>query len=187
MDATELLMRDHATVRQLAETFEKSEDDNAKAEAVVEIVALLKVHTTIEEEIFYPAVQSEVGEAKDIVLEGIEEHHVAKELIAEIEGLKPSDETWEPKVTVLIESVEHHVEEEENEMFPKVREGLGAARLAELGRELALRKSELQYDAMTRDTLYALAKERGIQGRADMAKSDIVEALASDDRESART
>jgi hemerythrin-like domain-containing protein len=182
MDATELLMRDHATVRRLAETFEKGEDDKAKAEAVAEILALLKVHTAIEEEIFYPAVRTEVGEVEDLVLEGVEEHHVAKELIAEIEGLKPADEAWEPKVTVLIENVEHHVEEEESEMFPKVRKGLDAPRLAALGQEMALRRNALQYDAMTRDALYALARERGVPGRSDMTKPEIVDALVGADR-----
>jgi hemerythrin-like domain-containing protein len=180
MDALELLMRDHATVRDEAERFEKGDDD-AKAAAAADIVALLKVHTTIEEEIFYPAVRAEASEAEDLVLEGIEEHHVAKQLIDEIEGLKPSDEMWEPKVTVLIESVEHHVSEEEDEMFPKVRKALGADRLADIGGRMTVRRNQLQYEAMSRDALYALARERGIEGRSDMVKAEIVAALTEAD------
>jgi hemerythrin-like domain-containing protein len=177
MNALEYLKHDHDKVKRLSEQFEGAKDDAAKAAAATDAIALLKVHTTIEEEIFYPAIRKEAEDVDDIVAEGIEEHHVADTLIAEIEGLRPTDEAWEAKVKVMFESVEHHVGEEEDDMFPKVRESLPATRLQELGTEMAGRADELQYETMSRDALYALAKERGIEGRSDMTKAEIVTAL----------
>jgi hemerythrin superfamily protein len=177
MDALELLTGDHNEVRGLVKDFESAGGDAAKAAVAARIIALLKVHTAIEEEIFYPAVREEAAKAEDLVIEGVEEHHVVKVLIGEIEALDPSDEAWEAKVTVMTENVDHHAGEEEDEMFPKVRESLGDVRLEELGAQLARRRAELQYESKTRDELYALARERGIEGRSDMTKAEIVAAL----------
>jgi len=145
MDAIVLLKNDHREVEKVFKAFEKLDDDAAasKRQTAQEIIRLLTVHTTIEEEVFYPAVREDLPDLKDDILEGIEEHHVAKLLLGEIADLEPDDERYDAKVTVLIESVRHHVEEEEDEMFPQIRKEWGRKRLGELGDALELAKRKV--------------------------------------------
>lgn len=136
MDAITLLKNDHKTVERLFKRFEKAEkadDDDTKAEVVEEIVKELAVHAAIEEQVFYPAVREEVPDEEDMVLEGLEEHHIVKWTLSELADMTPDDERFDAKVTVLMESVRHHVEEEESELFPEVRKALGRKRLGEIG------------------------------------------------------
>ncbi len=100
------------------------------------MVTELSRHAGIEELVFYPAVREEVPRASDDVLESLEEHHLVKLALSELEGLSPSNERFDAKVTVLIEMVRHHVREEEQELFPVVKQRLGRPRLRELGDEL---------------------------------------------------
>jgi hemerythrin superfamily protein len=132
MDAIVMLREDHKEVEAL---FKKLEKDDLTV--VPDICAALTQHAFIEEQVFYPAVRREVDDTLDEVLEAIEEHHVVKMLIGELEGLSPSDGTYKAKATVLMEMVRHHVEEEEGEMFPQVRDALGRKRLQEIGSEMA--------------------------------------------------
>lgn len=131
MDAIVMLRNDHKTVESL---FKKLDKDDVSV--VPEICAALTQHAYIEEQVFYPAVRAEVEDELDDVLEAVEEHHLVKVLVAELESLTPSDETYKAKATVLAELVRHHVEEEEGEMFPRVREALGRRRLTEIGAEM---------------------------------------------------
>jgi len=142
IDAIATLKNDHRTVEQLFKRFEKAGDGarRSKRSIVDSIVEELSVHAAIEETVFYPAVRREVSDAESEVLEALEEHHVAKWLLKELEDLDPANERFDAKVTVLIESVRHHVKEEEGELFPTVRQKLGRARLRELGEELAAAK-----------------------------------------------
>jgi hemerythrin superfamily protein len=135
MDAITLLKNDHKTVSGLFRQFEKLGDDatTAKRELVDKMIKELSVHAVIEELVFYPAVKGISDDLKDHVLESLEEHHVVKWLLSELEGLDPKDERFDAKVTVLIENVRHHVEEEETEFFPEVRDALGRKVLGELG------------------------------------------------------
>lgn len=136
MDAITLLKNDHKTVERLFKQFEKAEkagDDETKASVVDSIIEELSIHAAIEEQEFYPAVREAVPTVEDDVLEGLEEHHIVKWTLSELDGMDPSDERFDAKVTVLIESVRHHVEEEEGEMFPQVRQALGRKRLGEIG------------------------------------------------------
>jgi hemerythrin superfamily protein len=135
MDGITLLRQDHKTVEGLFKRFEKAGENahKAKREVVDRIIAELAVHAAIEEQVFYPAVREAVPDAEDEVLEGLEEHHIVKWTLAELEGLPADHERFDAKVTVLIESVRHHVEEEEGELFPQVRKALGRKRLGELG------------------------------------------------------
>ena len=144
MDATKLLEQDHKEVEGLFSKFEKSGDQayKTKQDIVGRIIQELTIHTEIEEEIFYPAVKSEVEDSEDEVLEAVEEHHVAETLIEEIKGLEPEDEAFDAKVTVLIEAVRHHKDEEEQEMFPKARKALSTDELETLGRRLEKAKQE---------------------------------------------
>jgi len=142
-DPIEMLKEDHEAVKQLFDEFEEANNSRSKARIAREALTMLDVHAGIEEEIFYPAFESEAEDAEDIVLEAEEEHHVVHLLIAELHELEPSDPRFEAKFTVMAENVRHHIEEEEREMLPKARK-LGKERLEELGTQMASRKRELQ-------------------------------------------
>jgi hemerythrin superfamily protein len=135
MDGITLLKNDHKTVEKLFKAFEKAGEraKQAKAKTVQQIIEELSVHAAIEEQIFYPAIRSEVQGTEDEVLESLEEHHIVKWVLSELDGMSPEDERFDAKVTVLIENVRHHVEEEETELFPQVRKALGRKRLGEIG------------------------------------------------------
>src|SRR4051812_45398875 len=122
MDAITLLKHDHKSVEQLFKRFEKagSKAYKTKREIADKIIEELSVHAVIEEQLFYPVTQATVPEVNDIALESLEEHHIVKWVLSEIADLDPEDERFDAKVTVLIENVRHHVEEEESEYFPKV-------------------------------------------------------------------
>ncbi|MGW0247549.1 hemerythrin domain-containing protein [Nocardia goodfellowii] len=132
-DAIVLLREDHKEVRKLFRDFEKAGAGAHKGQLVDKIIELLTVHTYIENECMYPEVRALVPELEKDILESYEEHHVADVLIAELAAMKPDDERFTAKTTVLIESVDHHIDEEENEWFPKVREHLGRKQLQEIG------------------------------------------------------
>ena len=150
MNAIELLTRDHREVEALFKQFEKLTDRamKSKKNIVMKIVRELAIHSAVEEMLFYPAVRmagmkadSRAGEkAADTVLESLEEHHIVKWTLAELQKMKPDDERFDAKVTVLMESVRHHVEEEEQELFPKAKTLLGAEMLEELGERMAKAK-----------------------------------------------
>jgi hemerythrin-like domain-containing protein len=143
VDAISLLKSDHQSVKRLFRTFEAAGERAraTKAKTAKAIVRELSQHAAIEEQVFYPAVRHEVADTSDQVLESLEEHHVVKWLCSEIEKLSPEDERFTPKVTVLIESVRHHIREEEGTLFPAVRKALGRKRLAELGDMMEKAKS----------------------------------------------
>ncbi len=142
MDAITLLKDDHHTVAQLFTRFERAGDAayETKRQIVERIIHELSVHAAIEELAFYPAVRREVKGAEDMALESLEEHHIVKWLLSELEGMDPRAERFDAKVTVLIENVRHHVEEEEGDLFPKVRDQMSRTHLAELGDRLAAAK-----------------------------------------------
>jgi hemerythrin superfamily protein len=139
-DALQLLRADHRKVQGLFGQFEKARDDAKKIALAQEICTELKVHAQIEEEIFYPAARDALKE-QDLIDEATVEHASAKELIAQIEGMQPGDELFDAKVTVLGEYIKHHVKEEHNEIFPKLKKS--KIDLKSIGRELAERKEAL--------------------------------------------
>ncbi len=142
MNALKLLKEDHDKVKDLFEQYEKSDENKEKKELAETAIKELKIHSTIEEEIFYPEVRKEIEENdEEIMDEAAEEHHVAKFLIAELSELDSDDSTYEAKFTVLAENVRHHIKEEEGEMFPKVRKT--EIDLNELGERMMQRKQEL--------------------------------------------
>jgi hemerythrin superfamily protein len=139
MDAITILREDHKTVRGLFKRFEQAGATayKSKRDVVDRIIEELSVHSAIEEQVFYPAVRSAIEQAEEEVLESLEEHHIVKWTLSELAEMDPEDERFEPKVTVLIENVRHHMKEEEDEMFPKVRKAYGATQLKELGHEMS--------------------------------------------------
>lgn len=134
-DAITLLKNDHKEIKKLFREFEKAGEraTQRKGEIVKKIIELLTVHTYIENEIMYPEVRELMPDVEDDILESYEEHHVADVLCMELFAMKPSAERFDAKTTVLIESVSHHIEEEEGEWFPKVRAGIGRGQLADMG------------------------------------------------------
>ena len=108
----------------------------------------LTIHAYVEEEIFYPAARSASEDTKEHVLESVEEHHVVVWMLSELTHLDPADETFDAKVTVLMENVRHHVEEEETEWFPQVRKLLGRNRLVELGEQMSAAKADAPRDPL---------------------------------------
>ena len=137
-DAIVMLKDDHKEVRARFREFQKPSTTQArKGKLVEEIIELLTVHTFVENEVMYPRVRALLPDLEEDVLESYEEHHVADVLVMELAAMSPDDERFEAKTTVLIENVTHHIEEEEQEWFPQVREGLSRTQLREIGEEIA--------------------------------------------------
>jgi hemerythrin-like domain-containing protein len=154
-DAIVLLKQDHKVVKKLFRAFEKAETAAERGKVVDQILEELTVHTYIENECMYPAVRELLPDLNDDVLESYEEHHVADVLCMELATMSPAEEHFEAKTTVLIENIEHHIEEEEQEWFPKVRDGLGRKQLQELG----ARMIEMKKTAPRRPTEPAALKK----------------------------
>lgn len=168
-DAIALLKADHRQVEDLFEQFEKARDNQRKLKLATQICNALKVHTMIEEEIFYPAFL-DASDDEDIHHEAIVEHAGAKKLIAEIEDMDPDDDYYDAKVTVLSEMIKHHVKEEEQPggMFAEARKS--DMDLVELGQQLAARKAELEGDMDVAASMPGARKSRnggsrGIESR----------------------
>jgi hemerythrin superfamily protein len=140
MDALKLLTRDHREVEQLFKRFEQAKDEDKKGALAARICRLLQVHAQIEEELFYPAARDRI-EDEDLVEEALVEHQAAKDLIEKIQRAQAGGQSFDAQVKDLQEQVQHHVQEEERELFPEAREsGLD---LDELGRRLMTRRTEL--------------------------------------------
>jgi len=137
-DAIVLLKEDHREIRKLFRDFQSAGENASarKGQVVKRIIELLTVHTYIENEVMYPRVRELLPDLEDDVLESYEEHHVADLLVSELFAMKPTDERFDAKTTVLIESVTHHMEEEEQDWFPKVRDGLGRKALQDIGADM---------------------------------------------------
>jgi len=141
-DAISMLEEDHKKVEKLFKDFEKAKDDSKKQELYQTIREELLMHTQLEQKIFYPACEEDQDEE---VAEAIEEHQVIQDLLTEMESIKPSDERFDAKMSVMMENVEHHAkEEEEKKMFPKAKKSLGIERLRELGERMERMKMEAQ-------------------------------------------
>lgn len=139
MDAITLLKDDHRSLERLFKRYEQAGDRAfvEKRALVDRIIEELSRHAAIEEQLFYPVARATVPGTDDIALESLEEHHIVKWVLSELERMDPTDERFDAKVTVLIENVRHHVEEEETEFFPKVRDELGRNALGDLGDTMA--------------------------------------------------
>jgi hemerythrin superfamily protein len=143
-DAIVLLKEDHKKIRRLFKEFQQA-GEGAKArkgKLVEQILEELTVHTYIENEIMYPAVRKAIPDLEEDVLESYEEHHVADVLAMELATMSPDDEHFDAKTTVLIENVTHHIEEEEQHWFPKVREGMNRKDLQELGQAIMIKRED---------------------------------------------
>lgn len=153
MNVIDLLKKDHDLVSDLFKQYEKekegSDSDEKKQSLANQICQELTVHATVEEELFYPVVEARAGqdkdeEAEDGVLEADEEHALVKILVSEIQEMSPSDKQYDAKVKVLMDMVEHHVEEEEGELMPRSRKLIEKEELEALGQQVEARKEELK-------------------------------------------
>ena len=144
MDAMSLLKEDHRKVKKMLAELESTTERGVKTreELFTKVKQELVVHEAIEEEIFYPALK-EHPKTKEIALEGYEEHHVVDTVMAEIEGVAYDDEKWGAKFTVMKENLEHHIEEEEGEMFKQARQVFDQDELTQLGESMKARKEDL--------------------------------------------
>ena len=142
-DAIVLLKDDHREIRSTFAEFEKAGDaaQKTKQRLVDKMIELLTVHTYIENEVMYPRVRALLPDLEDDILESYEEHHVADVLVTELAAMSASDERFTAKATVLIENVTHHIQEEEDEWFPQVRQGLGRKALQDIGAEMLQAKT----------------------------------------------
>ncbi len=163
-DAIVLLKADHKEIRKTFHDFENAGENatKQKGDLVARMIELLTVHTYIENEVMYPEVRRLLPDLEDEILESYEEHHVADVLCVELVALPADAERFDAKTSVLIENVRHHIEEEEEEWFPKVRAGLGRKQLSELGKQLLAAKakaprSPAQPSALKK-TIYAVIK-----------------------------
>ena len=159
--AISILIKDHDTVKDLFDRFEKAESTAEKEKIIAQALSELKIHAVIEEEIFYPAVRKHVG--KDLMNEADEEHHVARVLIAELDRDGRGNDHRNAKFTVLAESVRHHINEEEGEMLPKAK-GVEMDFEA-LGERMLARKRELQKNGIPQDAEHKMVAS--MNGRGD--------------------
>jgi hemerythrin-like domain-containing protein len=182
MDVIDLLVADHNRARGLIARYKKaSEADKTKEAAALsaELITELTIHMAAEEEVFYRSAQKRSGEISDDVDEGFEEHHVAKVLIEEIQGIDAGRDSWVAKMTVLIENVEHHIDEEEDELFPEVRSSSEAGWRQELGDELESVKAKLGAPALadklglSKSELESMARDQEIPGRSSMNHDEL--------------
>ncbi len=157
--AISILLKDHDAVKALFERFEKAKTGAEKEQILQQAVMELKIHATIEEELFYPAVRARVG--KDLMNEADEEHHVARVLIAELDNGRPGDDHRYAKFSVLSENVRHHIREEENEVLPKAKDA--KIDFTALGKRLLDRKNELKSQGPPTDAEHAMVAAAGAQ------------------------
>jgi hemerythrin-like domain-containing protein len=187
MDALDLLTADHNRVRGLFSRFTSAKDagDTETMTSVVDTVTHeLEVHTDIEETVFYPWAKGLSDEIAEVVEEGIQEHHVAKVLMEELGSVDPGGEDWIAKCAVLIENVEHHAGEEEQELFPEIRSAASGDDLQAIAGRLEQRKSELGAPVLadkarlSTEDLHRLASEQEIPGRSSMTRDELLAAVS---------
>lgn len=198
MDVIRLLKKDHRTVEQLFQKLMKARGER-KVELVEELARELLVHAKAEEQRFYPEARK-VDDARDEVKDDLEEHQEIEEQLKQLLGMQPDDDGFDDLVAELQEAVEHHVDDEENELFPTLQEHWDDERLSELGEQVQAAKEELeqqdvlaevrgggarektagkryQQSERTKRELYRRAQQLDIEGRSKMTKDELLRAI----------
>ena len=184
MDVIDVLIEDHRKAQELFEALGINVGD--RTALANQLVQELRQHTAAEEEVVYPAMREAAPDLGDQIDEGVEEHRQVKELLGALEGMSSDASGFDDLVGQIRDNVEHHVEEEEGEVFPRFRQASSDDERMELGRRVEARKqggavvtgrAEVSV-AMSRAELYEKAKEADIEGRSKMTKEQLVRALA---------
>jgi hemerythrin superfamily protein len=180
-DVVELITQDHRTLEKLFDELQR--DTERRPELLDKVTALLTAHSKAEEERVYPVVAKEAGEREE-AHHGTDEHHEAEEMLERLRQMKPAGKEFEEKLKEFIDAVKHHVEEEESDILPALREAVSAERLEELGKSFAERRrqeltggSGSDSEDRTKDELYEEARKLDVPGRSSMNKDDLVEAV----------
>jgi hemerythrin superfamily protein len=168
-NAIAMLKSDHQKVKELFDNFEDSKNSASQAKIVASALQELKVHATIEEELFYPSLRQEIEDEDGMMSEADEEHHVAKVLIAELENMKGDEKHWEAKFKVLAESVRHHIKEEEGKIFPKARKT--DIDFATLGERMSELKEKLTREGVPPDAEAQMITKCGLRGDSPALKA----------------
>lgn len=182
-DAIEMLTEEHREVEQLFEEYRQSKS----AGLVEEICTQLTLHTDVEEQLVYPALSAGVDDGEGLRRHAEQEHQEVKDAIVQIERLGYDSPEVDALMQKIIAGVTEHVEEEETQVFPRMRQDLEEAKLERLGKEAAALKQKLESELgssgplidLTKDELYNMAKEKNIEGRSRMTKDQLVSALRS--------
>jgi len=161
-NAIAMLKEDHEKVKDLFDRFEQTDGSATKAKIVSEALTALKVHATVEEELFYPAVRQKIEDEEGIMDEADEEHHVAKVLIAELEKMTGDEDHWDAKFKVLAESVRHHIKEEEGQLFKEAKKT--AIDFDVLGSQMAHLKQKLMQEGVPEDAEAKMIAKCGLRG-----------------------
>jgi hemerythrin superfamily protein len=186
MDVIALLIADHNRVRGLIARYNEADETSAKCQLASKIIDELQIHMAAEEKVLYQSVKDRSQEIGEDVDEGYEEHHVAKLLISELKSIEPGSDTWLAKMTVLIESVEHHVDEEEEELFPSVR----SKSTVDWRNDLGVRLGDIEVDLgaaplgaklrLTNADLHERASAESIPGRSSMDHDTLAATVSGD-------
>jgi len=168
-NAVSMLKADHEKVKELFDKFEKATTVAAKKKIAAEALGELKIHATIEEEYFYPAMRQQIEDKEGIMEEADEEHHVAKVLIAELDAMNGSEDHWEAKFMVLAENIRHHIKEEESDMFKKAK--ATDIDFEALGSSMAQLKRTLKKDGVPPDAEARMVKNSGLRGDSPARKA----------------
>lgn len=191
LDGITLILNDHRNVEELFTQYEQGGDPQTRMRLVAKMIEELSIHAQIEEEELYPVMQRVLPDGEELVSHAVEEHGEAKDLLAELEQMPVGSPDFDQKVQTLIEDVRHHVEEEESDMLARLREAMPEDDLVALGHALREAKSRASIhpkqggagpsggssDGKTRDELYEKAKELGVEGRSDMSKDELAQAV----------
>jgi iron-sulfur cluster repair protein YtfE (RIC family) len=178
-DVTRILEQDHRKVEQLFEQIKKQQGA-VRANLVEQLAADLRTHMRVEESIVYPFIVKQLnGDGKEMVEEAKTEHEGARKVLAEVERLSPNEPGFDGAFEMLEAGISHHVEEEETEVFPKLRKSASAAQLNEVGEQVEEAKGNAALENMSRDELYQRAQDADIPGRSSMTKDELVAALAA--------
>jgi|SRR5436190_4642574 len=168
-NAIAMLKEDHRKVKELFDKFEETNGSSSKQKIVAEAIMELKIHATLEEEFFYPALRQQAEDEEGVMDEADEEHHVAKILIAELEQMAGDEDHWEAKFKVLAENVRHHIKEEEGEIFPLAREtDIDFVALAE---QMAALKAELTENGVPADAEAEMIGKSGLRAQSPARKA----------------
>jgi hemerythrin superfamily protein len=161
-NAITMLKEDHQKVKDLFDKFEETKNPSSKAKIVSEALTELKVHATVEEELFYPAVRQQIDDEEGLMDEADEEHHIAKVLIAELERMTGDEEHWDAKFKVLAESVRHHIKEEEGKMFKEAKKT--EIDFDVLGSQMSQLKEKLMQEGVPADAEAKMIEKCGLRG-----------------------